>query len=727
MNINHWIYDLESYPNIFTMCVIRADGGHVRKYEVSERKNDTEGILSCLRWMIANKQTMVGFNNLDYDYPMLHYIMMQATYSKKIGEDYRICAKEMYDKTQELIGEWNPFKNRIHQDEEIIRQIDLHKIHHFDNAARMTSLKMLEFNMRSDNISDLPFEVGLVLDTDNMKNELLTYNEKDVTETLKFYNNSYGMIEFREELSDRFGFDCTNMNDSKIGSEYFISRIEKVKRGSCYTYTKTGKRVRNTKRESINLGECILPYVKFETPEFNSILDWIKKQTITETKGVFTNIEEHLLGDVAKYCPMRSKREHFRNPLFKNSKGVVTPKNDWDMDDDQHVEELNRLKERFIQLHPKGFFEESPTTKTQNRVKVIGVYREAPNLITTLDGFDFVFGTGGIHGCIESGVVEETEEIGIRDYDVKSYYPNLSINNKVYPEHLGEVFCGIYKDLYIERGGYAKKTAMNEAIKLALNGTYGNSNSEFSPFYDPKFTMTITINGQLSLCMLVEQLRKRVRNFGMIQANTDGITFTYNREDVKEMEIVIREWEETTKLVMEHVDYKRMIVADVNNYICEDVDGGIKRKGRYEYDGLGWHQNHSALVIKKAAEQFLLYGKCYKEYITSHKDVYDFMLRTKVDRSSRLELVRHDAFGGVDSVTPLQNICRYYPSDEGGQLVKIMPPLKGGDEERRFNIESKWKMQPCNDMSDFKNDINYDYYIEEVEKLISFAEITEEE
>jgi len=43
-------------------------------------------------------------------------------------------------------------------------------------------------------------------------------------------------------------------------------------------------------------------------------------------------------------------------------------------------------------------------------------------------------------------------------------------------------------------------------LKLALNGTFGDSNNIYSVFYDPQFTMAITVNGQLMLCMLAERL-----------------------------------------------------------------------------------------------------------------------------------------------------------------------------------------------------------------------------
>jgi hypothetical protein len=46
-----------------------------------------------------------------------------------------------------------------------------------------------------------------------------------------------------------------------------------------------------------------------------------------------------------------------------------------------------------------------------------------------------------------------------------------------------------------------------------------------------------------------------------------------------------------------------------------------------------------------------------------------------------------------------------------------MPPLKDG-EWRKFAVEKGWFVQVCNDMSDATLPINYEYYIQEVEKLL---------
>lgn len=91
-------------------------------------------------------------------------------------------------------------------------------------------------------------------------------------------------------------------------------------------------------------------------------------------------------------------------------------------------------------------------------------------------------------------------------YDVASMYPNIAIANRVYPEHLGESFCDSYEDSHNERKKFSKGTPENLAIKLGLNSVYGKSNDKYSPFLDPMYTMKITINGQLSLYVLMEQI-----------------------------------------------------------------------------------------------------------------------------------------------------------------------------------------------------------------------------
>ena len=342
-------------------------------------------------------------------------------------------------------------------------------------------------------------------------------------------------------------------------------------------------------------------------------------------------------------------------------------------------------------------------------------WKVAETLNAVVDGFRFDFGTGGIHGSITEKVVQSNKKWMTVDCDVSSLYPSLAISNNVYPQHLTPKFCSIYKDLYEQRKSYPKGTPENAMLKLALNGTYGFSNDKYTPFYDPQYTMAITVNGQLSLCLLAERLMK-IPNMKIVSINTDGITICFERQYESLYYDICKQWESNVKLQLEYAEYSRMWCRDVNNYIAEYTNGKLKRKGAYEYEGLELHKNHSSLIVQKAAEAQMVKGLDLETFIREHRDEYDFMLRTKVPRSSRLVLVYED---GTEELQ--QNICRYYPSKQGGKLIKIMPPLEEGKPERRLGINVEYNVKTCNDMKDFDwntSDIDWDFYINEAKKLV---------
>ena len=701
-----WIYDIECYPNVFTLAAVFANGKGMRVYEISDRRNDVEEMLHFLRNVAVNKHRMVGFNNVGYDYPLLHEILTKSKVAKEQGQPLNITAKEIWSKSQKLFEamKFNKFGSAVRASDVMLPQVDLFKIWHFDNKAKATGLKILEFNMRSKNIEDLPFPVGTRLKSAEI-DTLIEYNKHDVMETLKFYHKSMEEIKMRDTLTKQFGFDCTNFNDTKIGKELFVQRLEQAKPGICYKQSLKGNRMvremQQTVREHIHLGDCILPYIKFERPEFEAIRKWFASQTITETNGVFSDLEEHQLGDVAKYANMRVKMKKMNCPIngAKNKRYVPT---------EEHIAQ-------FMKEHPMGWVEMAPLKSPKGAASYWFCWNIAETLNVVIDGFQYDFGTGGIHGC-KKGVTISKDGKRIYTLDVASYYPNLSIRNKIYPEHLDILFCDVYEGLFIERRSYDKKSPFNKALKLALNGTYGASGDEFSPMFDKKFMMSITINGQLSLCMLMEKLLKEV-NAEVIMCNTDGFEFVAGEDPETKLKIeqLVTEWETMTGLEMEGALYDKMMAANVNNYIACFYGGEVKHKGAYVFEKLEWHKNQSALVVKMAASHELLGKGKAEEFIRSHDDPYDFMLRTKVPRTSSLVLVQEDGFE-VD----LQNICRYYPSQEGGKLIKIMPALEGKESEgpRRLGIDAKWNVTPCNNMDDFSWGINYDYYIEEAQKLI---------
>jgi hypothetical protein len=107
------------------------------------------------------------------------------------------------------------------------------------------------------------------------------------------------------------------------------------------------------------------------------------------------------------------------------------------------------------------------------------------------------------------------------------------------------------------------------------------------------------------------------------------------------------------------------------------------------------------------AEKHLIDGAPIRETLEQWPDIMDFMLRTKVPRSSYLQWGEHQA----------QNISRYYIAKGGKPLTKWMPPLKGKTEWRRFAVESGWNVQVCNDIKNATLPVDFSYYVNEVEKL----------
>lgn len=680
MTPNDYIYDIEVYPNVFTLSLKSARTLRVKVFEISSRRNDIGGILNFIERIVTSGARMVGYNNEGYDYPVFHFLLTEA---KEYISAEQVCLK-LYEKSCQIID--TPFNNRfsniVRSWKQIVPQIDLLKIHHFDNKSKATSLKILEFNMEMEDIRDLPFPPGTYLTNDNIET-LVKYNIHDVEATYLFYLKTLKQIEFREGLSVKYDRNFLNHNDTKIGKDYFIMCLEReLGKTACYEKVNGKRKIKQTIRDQIALGDVIFDYVEFKTKPLQAVHEWIKSQVITETKGVFTELPLERMVTFLPYSPVLRER-----PKSK----------DW-------------LDQHYNHLLFGGDKPEIP--------RIAKKYRR---LSVDLDGVEFVFGTGGIHASISNTRVESDDEYMIIDLDVTSYYPSLAISNNVYPEHLSEEFCRIYADMKQQRVNFAKGTPENAMLKLALNGVYGDSNNHYSPFYDPQYTMTITVNGQLLLCMFYEMLRS-IEGLQLIQINTDGLTVKIPRFREQEVYREKEAWEKLTKLDLEVATYEYMFIRDVNNYIAKyENSDSVKRKGAYEFD-IEWHQNHSALVVKKAAAAHITEGVDIREFIENHEHEHDFMLRTKVPKSSRLV----EDHGYMEY--SLQNVSRYYITKEGPSLVKIMPPLpKNPDKERRIGINIGCSIKEANHFTGVdRKAISFDWYVEQAQALVNFEFDTDE-
>ena len=648
-DLKYYIWDLETFPNVFTFTGKFRGDSKVQTFEISSRKNQKQELLEWLSYLQNLNVHMVGFNSLGFDYPILHSLLTNPhSFDEKKAS--QLCREIIENQNYA-----NPAPSKqVWLNDRIIPQIDLVKINHFDNANRRTSLKSLEFAMRLKSVEDLPFPIR-DLNSDEI-DVLISYNAWDVEATEAFLEHCVHLIEMRKELLDNgvLRGDVLNFSDVKIGTEYLISKIG---RKTCFI---SGSKPRQTLRDQIRFNELILPKVNFRSEYFNEILEWFRLQTY-----------------------------------------IVKGEND---------------------IH----------------------------LTRYLGGVEFVFGVGGVHASVESKAFKADDEYMIVDIDVTGMYPSVAIANNFYPEHLGEKFTMAYAQLKSDRGQYSKGTSMNKVLKLAGNGAYGNSKNPYSCFLDPKFTFSVTVNGQLQLLQLAELLIA-IPHLTLIQANTDGVTVKLPRKLYYLFKMWTEYWEEMTGLNLEEVEYKSIHVRDCNNYIAVTTDDKVKRKGAYaypetwaDYEG-NWNKDYSCLVTQKVTEMMLIKGVSPESIIKLMTDPFDFMLRYKTPGKAYVMLGSQKCSKTV----------RYYVSTAGEKMKKIAPPkyevgsykranklkdsyfnqilseIPKGTWDARIhtknkskyaivetNIESGWLIKECNDASKFNwVDVDYTYYLEKIEKL----------
>ena len=262
------------------------------------------------------------------------------------------------------------------------------------------------------------------------------------------------------------------------------------------------------------------------------------------------------------------------------------------------------------------------------------------------------------------------------------------------------------------------------------NKRYGMSNDIFSFLKDRQFTLAICINGQLLLSQLFEKMILDIPDSRLLMCNTDGFEILIPRKYEELYYSICKEWEQLTKLELEFVDYKRMIVSDVNNYLAIDIDNKYKCKGKYEFENIPLHKNKSHSIIPLAVFNYFYNDEPIENTIYNHKNIFSFCAGVKARKSekngqSRYEL--HTIQGSEIVKKKLSKTVRYYISNKGQYLFKI---YESGDKEHveaptKLNSSrtKDWRVTYFNKaffLDKFEEyDIDYSYYIHRARKWIT--------
>ena len=278
--MNVLIYDIETMQELFLVCLYNPDTQQWHEFQVSKNTNQID---SFVRFIEAHPEHyFVGYNNLRFDAQVVEWIIRNhngwhehsalevcALIAQKAAD---IIHDANFDVFPEFKEEWLSFK-----------QIDLFKVHHYDNKNRRVSLKRLEFEMDLENIEEMPIHHTKTNMTDDEIELTIDYCRNDIYATYEFYLITIGetehplykgnnQIELRQDIESEFGIPCLNYSDSKIGDEM-------IKKYYCQEkniiYSELPKK--GFFRKQIKMRDCIADYVVFQTPELQAFLKRMKK------------------------------------------------------------------------------------------------------------------------------------------------------------------------------------------------------------------------------------------------------------------------------------------------------------------------------------------------------------------------------------------------------------------------------------------------------------------
>ena len=622
--------DYETIVNCFVGVFVDYKDSNVKHlFVVHEQRNDFSKLVTFLQRNVTEKEWHISYNGLAFDAQITQYILDHAKRLERLPVEDII--KNIFNFAQDTIKKADAGMFATYSPNRLkIRQIDLFKLNHWDNKAKMSSLKWIQYSMDWQNVEEMPHPFNKPVTDGHTLNLVVNYCVNDVLSTKEILKHSKEQIQLRKTLTTEYGIDLFSASEPRISKELFLHFLQ-AKLGM----EKSEIKQLRTPRDYIVLADCVLPYVQFKTPEFQNILSYFRTKVITSTKDKF------------KYT--------------MDYKGVKTD-----------------------------------------------------------------YGLGGIHGAAETGVYEPQPGWTIITSDVVSFYPNLAIKNHFHPKHLPQrEFGELYEWFFEERKKIPKTDPKNYVYKIILNSTYGLTGDENSFLYDPKMTMDITINGQLLLSMLYEMLSLAIPESIPLMQNTDGLEMMIPQDKVDIYHKVCGEWEYITKLTLEHDEYSKMIIGDVNNYIAVHKNGKVKCKGRFEWEDLEkkkvsvFHKNKSFLIIPKAIYAYFVNGILPEDFLEQNQNIFDYCGGVKAKGGWHFE--ERSMVAGNVLVKRLQKIVRYFVSDTGAKLIKCHP------DGREIQAEAgQWLQTTINTIDQAKpfSEYNIDkkYYLEAIYKEIDQIE-----
>lgn len=358
------------------------------------------------------------------------------------------------------------------------------------------------------------------------------YNDNDVFIVCEMIRLFMDEVRLRYSISHNFKIDCLSSSRSNIADKLFISTYSK--RSGLTPEQWRGKK---TDRTAMSFKRVIFDFIKFKTKPLQELLEEMRgitlysvgKKALKEIAPKYPNL---------KYLKTNNDSGWFEVTMNKLTYTIATG--------GLHTQDIPR------ELRSKIELIDDYSTGEEKRAKIAEIANRKDD-------------------CIWNHITDDSY-IYVH-WDIASFYPSIMVEYEIAPNHLvKQIFVGCvkyYRDTRVTAKHSKEKLIdgvppkiLAEALKIVINSIYGKFGFEKGDLYDRLCTLKVTINGQLMIMMLCEELE--LNGIEVISANTDGIVVKLHKRNKAKFDEIADNWKKLTKLSADSEEYLMYINRDID-------------------------------------------------------------------------------------------------------------------------------------------------------------------
>ena len=272
------VYDIESFPNLFTCSILNSENNKLITYEISEDKNDLGKIVALFQ---LKEFYFCGFNNKSYDDVLINYLIMRFDDLRyKPIFEITWLIKSMSDKIiKEPVANWVDYKHAY-----LFNSFDLMTMSF--SAKNRVGLKELEVTMGFPNVMEYEGDFSKNVPKE-LKDKVIEYNQNDVLATGELLNLKKNDIELRLKLNEKYKINVLSKDNVNMGMEILKKEyLEKT--------NKTWDDIKDLKTpcQLVPFKNIIFDFIQYTTPPLQKLLEKLKKVSIDPNNKDFREVFE---------------------------------------------------------------------------------------------------------------------------------------------------------------------------------------------------------------------------------------------------------------------------------------------------------------------------------------------------------------------------------------------------------------------------------------------------